>query len=33
MIKLKSTEPDFFNSPAGGYSSEKEEINLDKFEF
>lgn len=33
MIKLKSSEPDFFNSPAGGYSSEKEEINLDTFEF
>lgn len=33
MIKLKSTEPDFFNAPAGGYSSIKEEINLETFEF
>lgn len=33
MIKLISSEPDFFNAPAGGYSAEREEINLDTFEF
>lgn len=32
-IKLKSTEPDFFYNHVGGYSSEKEEINIDNFEF
>lgn len=32
-IKLKITEPDFFNSPAGGYSSEEEDININTFEF
>lgn len=32
-IKLKSTEPDFFDNPVGGYSSEKEEIDIDNFEF
>ena len=33
IIKLKSTEPDFFDAPVGGYASEKEVIDIDKFEF
>lgn len=32
-IKLKSTEPDFFHNPVGGYSNEKEDINIDNFKF
>lgn len=32
-IKLKSTEPDFFDNPVGGYSSEKQEIDIENFEF
>lgn len=33
IVKLKSTEPDFFDAPVGGYASEKEEINIEGFEF
>lgn len=32
-IKMKSTEPDFFDNPVGGYASEKEEIDIDNFKF
>lgn len=32
-IKLSSTEPDFFNSSPGGYSSEKEIIDIQNFKF
>lgn len=32
-IKLKSTEPDFFDNPVGGYALEKTEININNFEF
>lgn len=32
-IKLKSTEPDFFYNHVGGYSSEKEEIDVENFQF
>lgn len=32
-VKLKSSEPDFFDNPVGGYSSEKQEINIDTFQF
>lgn len=32
-IKLKSSEPDFFVSPVGGYSAEREEINIEEFKF
>lgn len=33
ILKLHSTEPDFFDNAVGGYSSEDEEINIDDFEF
>lgn len=33
MLKLHSTEPDFFDNAVGGYSSEDEGINIDDFEF
>lgn len=33
VIKLKSTEPDFFDAPNGGYASEKEEFNIEEFKF
>lgn len=32
-IKLKSSEPDFFDNSVGGYSSEKEEIQIENFKF
>jgi ribonucleoside-diphosphate reductase beta chain len=34
MEKISNAgEPDFFDTPAGGYSSEEEEINVDDFEY
>lgn len=33
MLKLHSSEPDFFDNAAGGYSSEEEEINISTFKF
>lgn len=33
MLKLHSTEPDFFDNAVGGYSSQDEEINIDEFKF
>jgi hypothetical protein len=34
MEKIKTAgEPDFFDTPAGGYSSIEEEINVNDFEF
>lgn len=33
MLKLHSTEPDFFDNAVGGYSSDDEEVDIDKFEF
>lgn len=33
MLKIHSSEPDFFDMPGGGYASEDEEINMDNFEF
>lgn len=33
MLKLHSSEPDFFDNAVGGYSSQEEEIDINKFEF
>lgn len=33
LLKLYSSEPDFFHNAVGDYSSEDEEINVDEFEF
>lgn len=33
MLKLHSTEPDFFDNAVGGYSSDDEEIDIDDFKF
>ena len=33
ILKMYSTEPDFFDNAVGGYSSQDEEINLETFKF
>lgn len=33
LLKLHSSEPDFFDMPGGGYASEDVEIDIDNFEF
>jgi hypothetical protein len=33
MLKLHSSEPDFFDNAVGGYSSQEEEINMNNFKF